>query len=444
MARISFMLADEDEKYINSLYYYIKDKYAGVLHVRILKREQEKGGGSEITNETGIAAQSGGILLTGKSRWEKIRDSRFPAYVVILGDRDGEDLYEGNPCVFRYQPAGKIIDQCFDLYRGRFTMRNKVCKKTDRNGEENAEIVAAEGAADGMAREGSSFYSTVGNRSADSTVRTVASARETAIVSALSPSGGSGRTLILYTCAGILGEAGFRTLFISLENIPTLEFYTGDCGKGYGFSEVILGMKKKDRNIPLLIDRYSEQVTEHLDVIHSAECPYDLNEFNAAEIRELLWGIRQSCGYDFVLIDNDHSLSPANVAILEASSMIFNIFGGAASEKFRHEKMMKHLRMAGEDKFARICGRMITIQNKCAKESWPEELSEFGEGTAAYILPFDKEILMEGGEGSCHGIDTGCRMAMMLKHILEECGIDMSEVTRTQEEQSCSVGEGDI
>ncbi len=319
MARINLLLADSRENYIVKLAEYISAEYPVEFRVSCFTQLKMMAGYTEEIKETRY------MILASKDIYNESLD-REGMLTAILSDDNGEESYKGKPCIYRYQPAGKIVSQCMDLYEGRIRSRNAGACETD-----NAAGVPA-------------------------------SRSITEIISAVSPLGGSGKTLILYSLACILARMGLKVLLISLESIPTLECLTGiEDGSKYGLSEVILGMKKKDRNIPLLIDRYRDNGYDGFDYIRPAECISDIEELNPSEVRDLLGSIKKSGRYDFVIIDSDHLLTGRNLAILEVSSVIFTLFCGTPTEKYRYGRMMKHIGTIGEKKINAIKSKQLYI-----------------------------------------------------------------------------------
>ncbi len=386
MARINLLLADSRENYIVRLAEYISAEYPVEFRVSCFTQLKMMAGYTEEIKETRY------MILAGKGIYNESLD-REGALTAILSDDNGEESYKGKPCIYRYQPAGKIVSQCMDLYEGRIRNRNAGACETD--------MVAA-GAP--------------------------ASRSITEIISAVSPLGGSGKTLILYSLACILAGMGLKVLLISLESIPTLECLTSfeNVGK-YGLSEVILGMKKKDRNIPLLIDRYRDNGYDGFDYIRPAECISDIEELNPSEVRDLLGSIRKSGRYDFVIIDSDHLLTGRNLAILEVSSVIFTLFCGTPTEKYRYDRMMRHIATIGEKKINAIKSKQLFIMNHCRQGGTASSVTDMQLPSDSVMdLPFCADVI-HSAENCCR-INTGSSFCNKLADIISARSVFQNKI----------------
>jgi len=349
MGKINIVLADRDEWYIESLGKYAARTYPSKFNIYIFTKYE--------TLKKHIEEEKDKIhvLLIGESMYKKELNEMHKVFPAILVSNNLTDEYEGRPCIYKYQPAEKIISQCMDLY---FETGNyNPFKKYDG---------------------------------------------KTAIIASLSPQGGSGRTLILYTLACICAGKGFKTMYINFESIPSLEFYTGfkinSDTKGYGLSRVLLYLKEGRPNIPFALDKFRNSNDQGVDFLNSADCGYDIEDITPDEISKLLNEIKSTEKYDFVFVDYDHAMSRRNMAVMEMSKYILLILNGSCDEDFRIDALMKQMKIIKEGDAGEINNKIIPVVNYC-RQTLQKKKIFFKDKEVDLEIPYDNNAFYKREDG---------------------------------------------
>ena len=225
---------------------------------------------------------------------------------------------------------------------------------------------------------------------------------KTAIIASLSPQGGSGRTLILYTLACICAGKGFKTMYINFESIPSLEFYTGfkinSDTKGYGLSRVLLYLKEGRPNIPFALDKFRNSNDQGVDFLNSADCGYDIEDITPDEISKLLNEIKSTEKYDFVFVDYDHAMSRRNMAVMEMSKYILLILNGSCDEDFRIDALMKQMKIIKEGDAGEINNKIIPVVNYC-RQTLQKKKIFFKDKEVDLEIPYDNNAFYKREDG---------------------------------------------
>ena len=149
--------------------------------------------------------------------------------------------------------------------------------------------------------------------------------KETKVVAVYSPVGGAGKTSVSLSASLQCALSGRRVLYVNLEDInSTALLFEKDGTKS--FSKILYYLKEQSSNLSLKIE--GSRCIDPRFNLHYFSPPQscaDMYELKPADVTNLLQSLRNIGQYDVVFVDMDTRVDGKNMAALTASDEIFLI-----------------------------------------------------------------------------------------------------------------------
>lgn len=139
------------------------------------------------------------------------------------------------------------------------------------------------------------------------------------IIGVYSPIGRSGRTSLSLAMAQLLGEKK-KVLYLDIEPFDDLASFFS-ASHQYGVSDLLYYIRQKHPNMLLKLESIKES-TEHFEYIGPVKCYMDLWESTEEEWEGLFGFLRETAGYDVVILNFSTMIYPYTWNVLKACDQL--------------------------------------------------------------------------------------------------------------------------
>lgn len=145
--------------------------------------------------------------------------------------------------------------------------------------------------------------------------------KNTFIVSAVSPAGGTGKSSIAAGCSIMCAGRGYRAFYLNLENSPSTErFFRGESNQS--FSNVLYHLKGSGSLWLRLESARCPDARSGVHFFKPPESMLEMNELEEQDVVRLIREFRSSCVYDMVFVDLSTGLSNINAEVMRHSDIV--------------------------------------------------------------------------------------------------------------------------
>lgn len=347
MFKISLVLADPDNRYVDRVVDYINSAYGSKVKVTSFTDIQLTAAYLKQSNE-----EIDVLLVHPSFLLDESADYARVGIVVILSDGNLNYRFDNCPSVSKYQPGDKLIHEIINLYA-----------------EKNA------------------------NAS-----RLVTGSTDTKIIGVYSPVGGVGKTSTALAVAAKTAELGKTVLLISLENISS-SISALPCKGTDALTHLLLSLSENPEALPLKVETYKTRDPQlNLEFLEPPDCFLELSEVNKETLEQLLQQLKGIGKYDLIVVDMDSAAVDRNFTILANCDRVLFLLVSDPICGFKTETFMSQLARTGlAEKFG-LFEKLLPIVNKYSGGP-VVNLSEFGLGEL-FSVPFIPNLWVST-EGNC-------------------------------------------
>lgn len=210
------------------------------------------------------------------------------------------------------------------------------------------------------------------------------------VIGVYSPIGGIGKTT---TCIGIAKQYalnGFKTLFISLEELASYSALL-DCSSTNDFSDLLYYIKQKNKNLILKIEGLkNNDINSGLHYFSPPSCYKDIQEVSVEEWIYLVEYIKTNSSYERIIMDFDSTLSEKNIRLLEVCNEVILLVNTDSISTAKIDRMYSNLeKMSIEDLNNNV---NIVFNNINRDNEIMEEVFIRGQKINCY-LPYDDNLV---------------------------------------------------
>lgn len=332
LGKLSLILADSDEDYIDSLENYIRKHHAAGFDVYSFTDVQSLnrffcGFGRRID-----------IILAGRGFIANGSLGEYAEAVFTMDDGKGAAGCKGRKTINKYQHAEKLITSLMSGY----SVQN----------------------AAGTLPAGKS--------------RTITTCF-------ISPAGGSGKSTISACCSRICARRGLKTFYLNLEDVPSTDlFFKGDSEQT--FSNVIFYLKSEDKNLDIkLAGAKCMDTSNGVHFFQQPESPLELLCLKPPYIERLIGCFRQSAAYDALFIDMSGGINEMSTAVMNACDRIVCVYGSDVLSSYKLTLLKKEFELLEKRQVPGLTEKLIYVVND-SKGSGFSSASTITEAEAPVIL----------------------------------------------------------
>ncbi len=365
MTRFNLMLADSDEHYIDSLGKYISSNYGNRFNVSIYTHQDAfRKLLGESLSKTDI------MLLTSEFLFEEILNADAGTKIILTPSKQEKNINDF-PCIFKYQPADKIVGDLISI-----------CSGMDL---------------------GADFL--------------VKGSKKTRMVAVLSPQGGSGKTTIATGLSYQLGRLGARVFYLNIEPISSASFLMNLPENKCDMNEVLYHIKQNAKNMPVIIEKAIQHDKRlNVDYFASTGCSLELDELNEKDMSRLLSEIKGLGKYDAVVVDMQTGFNRFSIPVLLSSDALVIVTAPDITLSSKLSVFNKEMeRIAAGTDWKEDCV-IIHATNQISGHGSPEDF-QFSQGYCDVRIPYLKDIY-ELREGT-PVYNTESRINVYMKHMAQ-------------------------
>lgn len=262
--KIKLVIADYDERYISKISKCIQEYYSQEIELTVFTEKESFY--SYIGNSKYDA-----LLFTKGFEPNEINKNSF-----YLAENQEEMAEEKAVCIFKYQRVKKLINTIYSNLAESKTVFKPILEG-DLGG--------------------------------------------TKVVTFVSASGGTGKSICSATYAKLLALTGKKVLYFSIEKISsTAEFYKGNGDTS--LPEIMYWIKSGKGNIPMKIESALQQDSSGVYFFESGDNPLELYGVQSKDWRELIELVISLNKVDFIVVDTGNALSDEIKEILTVSDRL--------------------------------------------------------------------------------------------------------------------------
>lgn len=199
------------------------------------------------------------------------------------------------------------------------------------------------------------------------------------IIGVYSPIGGVGKTTIAIAIAKSLAVRGKKTLFLSMEQNASYNFFLKKENK-YNFSDFLYYLKQNDKKLLMKVQSFRNvDSNSGIHYFSPPICYNDLNEINVKEWSYLFNYIRDKSSYSRVIIDFSSHLSERNIDILNLCNKIILIVAKDPLSVEKIDTMNRNLDAIGKQ----VNDKVISVVNR----------DDITDASIGYSIPFDTNLI---------------------------------------------------
>lgn len=183
--------------------------------------------------------------------------------------------------------------------------------------------------------------------------KTVNHMEKTAGILCYSPIGGAGKTVISLAIAEMLGNKGYKVLYISTENLQNFQYYMEN-EQRMDAAEFVNYITNQDNSLYLNPKDMGHDIFDYLLPVDGIVSALGVEE---KMYMEFLERILDSRTYDYVVFDSAQNLNEITIGLMEKCQNIICITGQSEEDKFKLENFCRCVDCTGKN--------ILYVKNNC-------------------------------------------------------------------------------
>lgn len=224
---------------------------------------------------------------------------------------------------------------------------------------------------------------------------------QTGIISVYSPIGGIGKTSVAIGLAKAYAEAGEKTLYLNMEDVPSTLFHFQGNNQELNFSDVLYESIKDKPNLSAILSASHNYHNDGVSFIFPQNSSLELHELTKNQWHIFIQQLHRNKVFQRILIDMSTALDMKNLSVLSGSDKIILLakeFDNAKEKLYRLEEYLKCTNpnlfdyKKNLDKFYLVEN---TTDNRKDEDKKKSGIQFFGKQINTKI-PFDKYLALYG------------------------------------------------
>ena len=330
LGKLSLVLADDDEDYIDSFSNYLLKHHAQSFDIHTFSCvESLTAFFSDDTRRVNILLAGPGFIYAGIPSGS--------AEIIILLDCGNTDIQkgtflearsicgrgvspvlctEGVPSIKRYQHAEKLVSSIFSQYSAKNTAGRLPAGKSS-----------------------------------------------TMITAFISPSGGAGKSVISAGCSILCAGRGMKVFYLNLEGSPSTGLYFKG-NSDQNFSNVLYYLKDKEVNPDIRLAGAScVDVSTGVHFFLPPESQLEMSCLKPEDLKRLLDSFRSATVYDAVFIDMPGKLDECGITAMNAADRVVCICGPDSTSMFKAQCLQAELELLERRYITGLMEKTIHVLN---------------------------------------------------------------------------------
>lgn len=312
MSRITLLIADYDELYVESLVNFLMANYSRRFQINSFTKPEflytyllTEGNKADI------------LLIDPEIDLEEIPLSNVKT-ILIMAYGQGVNEIKGHKSINKYQNADNFVSSILAAF--------------SENGHE-----FALSASDGKASR---------------------------VISVYSPVGGIGKTSICAALAINMSASGHKVFYLNMESTPSTNCFFHDKNDS-NLSTVLFCIKGNSQNTGLKMEGAKcFDSTNGVYYFAPPDSTFELEEMQPEELKTLVDLLKSSGQYEYVFIDHSSNITRNNIALLEACDRIIMPLDMDINSQVKFAALKEELKILNQQKSINLLDKTILVLNK--------------------------------------------------------------------------------
>ncbi|MDP4179687.1 MAG: AAA family ATPase, partial [Bacillota bacterium] len=335
MSKLSLIIADNDEEYLNGVVGFLTEKY--LTRFKILSFTDK----ISLINYIEGSNEKLDILLVSPDLYYENLDKRNISLLAILSSGRLEKDFKGCDIIYKYQLGENLAKNILNLYS------DKNCEIILTNGEKTTKVVAV-----------------------------------------FSPNGGSGKTSVAYGCSLKSVQRGKKAFYLNLEGSASTPLLFETDGQ-FNLSHVFYYLKSKNKSFSLKIEGI--RMIDKSTGIHYFAPPknhLELLDIEPDEYSELIAKMKEMRQYDVIFIDMPCFLEKRMISVLKACDVLLCVLNPENISLVKLQNFLEALDIIDNINKSEILSKTEFLINKAKDESLGfDEVLNSVDKVISYRLP---------------------------------------------------------
>ena len=181
-------------------------------------------------------------------------------------------------------------------------------------------------------------------------------------------SGGCGASTMAAACAKHFAAKGYKVLYLNLEQLGSADLFFSGEGQ-FDLSKIIFALKSKKTNLPLLLESFVKQDPSGVYYYSSPGIALDMLELTTEDIIQLLVEIKNSCPFEFVILDSDFSINREVLKIYQQAHAVVLVSDGSVEANTKLFRAYMALAQIDSGLEEPLLSRIFLLYNKFSSKT---------------------------------------------------------------------------
>lgn len=189
--------------------------------------------------------------------------------------------------------------------------------------------------------------------------------KDTKVVAVYSPAGGVGKTCVSLSASLQCSLSSQKAFYLNIEDVYSTALLLEEVGSK-SISKLIYHLKEKNTNIPLKIEGL--MCIDHrfnLNYFSPPQSISDIYELKPADVTNFLQNLKSMGQYDVIFVDMGTRIDEKNMAVLSASDEIFLVVTQEILPLYKAKLLINELKFRFQSNEDSLYNKITLILNKC-------------------------------------------------------------------------------
>lgn len=156
------------------------------------------------------------------------------------------------------------------------------------------------------------------------------------VISVISPTGGSSKSIISYLLSVRLATCGLKVFYLNLESLSSAGFFLNPADDGPGLSDIFYYIKGNSKDLSSKVNNLICHDSQYgISYFRPLLNPMESDEISEEDIDRLILELKDSGRFDAIIIDTDPVINKKIMSIMDNSDAIILVASGDAIDGFK-------------------------------------------------------------------------------------------------------------
>ncbi|TYQ16065.1 UNVERIFIED_CONTAM: Mrp family chromosome partitioning ATPase [Acetivibrio alkalicellulosi] len=312
MGRITLVIADTDEEYVERIVNYLMSEHSHKFQVNSFTKQEI------LINYLNDTTKKVDVLLISPSMMSNSIPENKAEVIILLTSGNIASNSKDYECVNKYQHAERFVSNILDIF-------------SEKNSNE--------------------IYLASGSKQAK-------------VIAVYSPVGGVGKTTVAVSASIQYALKGFSVFYLNLESIQSTPLFF-NCDSVQNLSKVLFYLKENNKNPGIKIEG-AKLIDEETNIHYFTppDSALEMEEITGEELKRLISHLKMSGCYDFIFVDMSSNFDHENISILECCNEVLLVFSQDRLSEIKASLLNKEFKILNAKNSLDITNKAKVVVNK--------------------------------------------------------------------------------